>query len=436
MKVLFMNDSTTQSNWGGRAATTSLRMMIRHSGGNIVRTITIDDLVRSSLDHHAAAEDANQLNSREIVKLFLPPVLLKLRRRLAPGVGGPRENPLIPRTWGDYDRSVERVLGKETPWPELLRSFYDMDVAVVFGDGDIYGNGILPRTLLFLSFLIKKHFNKPVIMVNHSADFEHPDLLMAAEEVYPLFDDVVFRDQVSAERCKTLCAGRFAADTAFSFKPASRKTWTPVAGRPSYFDVWPDTASFDPSEPYLCVGGSSIFGHSGNEETIISGYILLIQHLQSLYSGQIVLTASDWVDQSIFRAIAERAGLPLVGLTAPVQQVVDILGNADAYIGGRWHPSIFALRGGTPVLALSSMTFKMRALTDMAGLSSATFDALGLEHEMSAIGQQLLSYLEQGDDLRSRLCSWADEMAENSWDNVAYLDRLQTSTGVIRSAGA
>ena len=78
----------------------------------------------------------------------------------------------------------------------------------------------------------------------------------------------------------------------------------------------------------------------------------------------------------------------------------------------------------------------MRALTDMAGLPSATFDALDLTHETDGIGRQLSSYLEEGDELRSRLCSWADEMAANSWDNVAYLDRLQTRTGVTRSARA
>ena len=155
-----------------------------------------------------------------------------------------------------------------------------------------------------------------------------------------------------------------------------------------------------------------------------------VRHLQLLYPGQIVLTASDWPDQSVFRLVAERLRLPLVGLAVPVQQAVDILGNADVYIGGRFHPSILAMRGGTPVLALSSKWFKMRALTDMAGLPSATFDALDLEHETSAIGQRLLSFLEQGSDLRSRLRSWADEMAQNSWDNVAYLDLLRSRSGV------
>ncbi|GEM_PF-548598 len=428
MNVLFLNDSTTESNWGGRAATVSLRMMISRLGGTIVKTVTIDDLVHSSLEHRAASEVTTERTFREAVKPYLPPVLLKAGRRLLSTTRGTREAPLIPATWRDYDRCAKRALGRDTPWPHLLRTFEDLDVAVVYGDGDIYGNNLLPRSLLFLSFLIKRHFNKPVIMVNHSADFEHPDLREAAEGVYPLFDDVVFRDQISVERCKKFCAGRLAADTAFWFKPASREIWTPVAGRATYFDVWPDTALLDPSEPYLCVGGSSIIDTAKNKDSIIDGYALLIGRLKTLYSGQIVLTASDVVDQFIFRPLAERFHLPLVGVATPVQQAVDVLGNADAYIGGRFHPGIFALRGGTPVLALSAKTFKMRALTDMAGLPSREFDALDLGHEMGALGRQLLSFLEEGDDLRRRLGAWAEEMAENSWDNVAYLSNLQGRT--------
>ena len=430
MKVLFINDSTTSSNWGGRGATVPLRMMIGRSGGDIVKTITIDDLISSSLDGRAAPQEANTLSAKETVKLFVPPVLLKLRRRLIPDVGRTRDGSLIPEDWADYSRCVDRVLGKETPWPALLQAIEEIDVAVIHGDGDISGTFVVPRSLLFLSFLIKKYFKKPVIMINHSADLDNPELLRVAKEVYPLFDDVVFRDPISLEQCKALCEGRFAADTAFWFKPASRETWTPIAGRSTYFDVWPDTAPFDPSEPYLCVGGSSIFHEAKDRGSIVNGYGLLIQHLQSMYSGKILLTVSDGLDQPIFRALAERFELPLIGVTTPVQQAVDILGNADAYIGGRWHASIFALRGGTPLLALSSQTFKMRALTDMTGWSPATFDARELGHETRAIGRQLSQLLEQGRDLRSRLCAWADEMAESSWGNVSYLDKVRARTGV------
>ena len=312
-------------------------------------------------------------------------------------------------------------------WPGLLRAIGDADVAVIHG-ASLHGHAstIIQRTILFLAHLIKTRFSKPVVIANHTVDFEgNAPLFSMAERVYPLFDDVIYRDPISAGRWASALGGRFAADTAFWFEPAAREVWAPLAGRPTYFDVWPDAAPLSPSEPYLCVGGSSVFHDRKDWDSVVNGYSLLIRRLQSVYSGTILLTASADLDQTVFRALAERFDLPLIGVTTPVQQVVDILGNADAYIGGRWHASIFALRGGTPLLALSSQTFKMQALAGMTGSSSATFDALDLGREADAIGRQLSFVLEQGSDLRNRLRSWADEMAENSWENVSFLRRYQ-----------
>ena len=128
-----------------------------------------------------------------------------------------------------------------------------------------------------------------------------------------------------------------------------------------------------------------------------------------------------------FRALARRYSLPLVGVRTPVQQAVDILGHADAYIGGRWHPSIFALRGGTPLVALSSQTFKMGALTGMPGASPRTFDALDPYRDADGIVEQLSAFLAQGAMLREETRSWAGQMAEMIWGNVDYLARMESA---------
>ena len=194
------------------------------------------------------------------------------------------------------------MLGNDSPWPRLVRALENIEVAVIHGDGDISGTFVVPRALLFLGYLIKTHFREPAIMVNHSADLDNPALLKVAKEVYPLYDDVVFSDRLSLERCKSVCEGRFAADTASWFKPAARDTWATIAGRPTDFDVWPDTATSEPSEPYVCLGGSSIFHERKNWHSVLNGYNLLIQHLKSTYAGEILLTVSDPLDQSVFRA--------------------------------------------------------------------------------------------------------------------------------------
>ena len=71
MKVLFINDSSTTPNWGGRAATTALRTMIVQSGGDIFKTITLGDLASSSLDRHVDPTD-EQLSYRDIVRKIAP----------------------------------------------------------------------------------------------------------------------------------------------------------------------------------------------------------------------------------------------------------------------------------------------------------------------------------------------------------------------------
>lgn len=431
MNVLLINDSTTSPNWGDRAAAISLMAMIDATGGRISHAVTEDELRFSTFSTIPSPPNGGSgSKAREIVKLLIPPLALNLRRKVLPHRDDAATSRLIPERWEDFSRCASAVLAEERyAWPTLLSAIDSADVAVIHGDGAMVGNGVIPRTDLFLTYLIKKHFEKPVIIANHTADFDHPDLRRMAEEVYPLFDDVIFRDPISAERCESLCNGRFAADTAFWFEPALRQNWAPLVGRPTYFDTWPSRAPFDPSEPYLCLGGSSLLWTAWKPAEMVRDFVALIEHIRSVYSGQIVLAASDRGEQIIFESIAVALDLPLVGVTTPIQQAVDIVGNGDAYVGGRWHPAIFALRGGVPVVALSAKTFKMEALMRSAGLPVTTFDALELAGGKGSITHMLQEHLEGGSELRNRLRTWAAKEAENSWDNVTYLRQHRRDWG-------
>jgi len=65
----------------------------------------------------------------------------------------------------------------------------------------------------------------------------------------------------------------------------------------------------------------------------------------------------------------------------------------------------------------------MQALIQMSGLSTKTFDALNLTKEIDSIGRQVLNYLEQGPELRTKLRDWAEKECQQSWENVAYLKK-------------
>ena len=357
---------------------------------------------------------------RDLARRSLPPVVLDVRRRmlaLRDGVGQDQQA-LIPAAWHDYEVRAARVRTEQRwGWPGLLGAMDAADVMVIHG-ASLHGHLFVARAILFLAYLMKVKFGKPVVIANHTSGLEG-DLLDVAAHLYPLFDDVIYRDQISAERWSPVYGGRFAADSAFLFEPAERSAWAAMAARPTYFDVWPDTAAFDPAEPYLCVGGSAIFHDRMDWTTLVGGYAALITELRAAYDGTIVLTASAELDEPVLRPLAARYGLPLVGVRTPIQQAVDIVGNADVYVGGRWHPAIFALRGGAPLVPLSSQTVKMQAVARLAE-APGPFDTLHLGASGHVGRAPGFATLDQGPALRARLAEKGRELAANSWDNVAY----------------
>jgi hypothetical protein len=426
MRIVLVNDTSGCSNWGDRAAGISLRAMMAAEGHEIVAAFTEDDIAHTRFARQAPAgldEEAEPGDlTRGLAKQLLPPVAADGLRKLVRRSERAATGRLIPEEWGEFEDNASRIVGDAGPWPALVGAMKEADAVFIHGDG-AFGDsfGIAPRTLLFLAYIARRRLGKPVVLANHTADLDDPRLLELARRVYPLLDDVVFRDPVSLERCREFCRGRYAADTAFWFTPAPRESWLALAGRPTYFDVWPDTAGFDPSRPYLCVGGSSVYGVRGERGEIVRGYVALVERLRASYAGQVVLVASDLVDERVLRPVARSLGLPLLGARMSVQQAVDVLGNADAYVGGRWHAGIFALRGGTPIVPFSSRTFKMQALAGSAGLETVAFDALELGVSAALVADALRQLLAQGAALRTKLRSWADERAVNCWDNLTYL---------------
>ncbi len=428
MNIFFINDSSSNPNWGDRAAAIALKGMVKALGGTLSSVLTEDDLRDSVFFNRPPGLPSKGVEGRSLkdwARLLLPPVTLKLREKFLQRLRKREYEGPIPQTVDEFERCTDLLLRDRVTYGRLIDAIEMTDVVIIHGDGCMVGNGVLPRSELFLSYLIKTRLDKPVLLINHTTDFHHPELNRMAEAVYPLLDDVTYRDQTSVELCRDRWAGRYAADTAFQFKPAERDAWAALAARPTYFDVWPDEAAFDPRQPYVCVGGSSIYSFDRGPDDVIEDFIILLSHLQKVYAGQIILTASDIKDQIIFRPVSARLNLPLVGLTVPVQQAVDIIGNAQVYIGGRWHPSIFALRGGTPVIPLASKTFKMQALIAMAGLPTTTFNALDLPGEKEHIGQTLTALVAQGEELRSSLRQWAEQQEVSSWDNLTFLKNWQ-----------
>ncbi len=433
--VYFVNDTTTSSNWGCRGTTRALRSLVEATDATIERTAYLDDLHR---------------NERLLARL---PGVTDWMADVAVDVTGARERTLrgiravtgadrrdawkryesltsrwdaVPLTVDEYDAAARRVLDGEllTEHRDAIRA---CDIVVINGEGSIYDRRRKGRVLLFLAYLAAEHMDTECVLVNHTADVSDPLVREAAATVYPLLDDVVFREPRSARACEALLPGdvedHLGADAAFRHRPIDdREAWCRVVERDGYFSVWPDSAErVDPSEPYVCVGGSSIYRRPDRPEyDPVPAFVSVCQRLERDVAP-VVLTASCSTDAEIMRPVAAELGLPLVGPRTPVTQAIDLLGNATVYVGGRWHPSVYAATGGTPVVTLTANTYKTEGIVEHLGLDAPTFDALALHAEVDRIVDLVAEYADAGAPLRERLADRAAALATVATRNVRHL---------------
>lgn len=437
--VFFVNDTTTSSNWGCRGTTRALRSMVENTGAEISETLYLERMddprrlaecvvSRESFPARLSKFAFQQLGT-EAKALTLLRALPFTNRRDAykryESLTGRWDT--LPVEFEEYPAAAEAVERGELFAAERA-AIEKSDVVLINGEGSVYDRQRKGRMMFFLAYLATQHLDTPCVLVNHTADVHDPVVREIAENVYPMLDDVVFREPYSARACAAFLpedVDRYlGADAAFTYRPVvDRERWAEVVGREGFFDVYPDSArGFDPTEPYVCVGGSSIFNRPDRPAYDPEpAYEALCGRLEERVAP-VVLTASCTSDAELFRPLAEREGYPLIGPHTPVRQAIDVLGQAEAYVSGRWHPSIYALTGGTPIVTLTANTYKTAGLVDQVGLDAPTFEALALHEEIEPIVELVESYTEEGEALRERLRDRREELAGRAERNVRYLD--------------
>jgi polysaccharide pyruvyl transferase WcaK-like protein len=426
--VLLVNDGSDLPDWGARATTRALIRLIGEAGGRLLgalpseRLRTTEDVapyrLTTSLDRfvggvHAWSPAARQLTSRLV------------RRPLIARIVGLVGNPdIAPESVSDFPRLLRRfergeILRRER---EILE---ECDAVVINGQDAIREHRRDGRFMLFFAYLVKTHFRSRCVLVNHAVDLRHSALTEMAAMVYPMLDDVVFREAVSAEQCEPFlpdAQAHVAPDAAFVYEPADRAAWAEFTARPGYLGSWPDNVDrFDAHKPYVCVGASALDASPGRVPQNPSPSLeRLCQALRRVF-GQVMLTASCREDEQILRPSARRLGLPLIGSNTPIQQVVDILGNAALFVGGRSQPSVLALTGGTPVIGITSNHNQVAGILRMVGLDAPVFDAARLDQHVAKILELAKYYVSESDSLKDLLRNRASGLAIRAERNVASI---------------
>lgn len=377
MDVCLVNDTSDDPNLGAIATSRALRELIHEAGGSVTSTLYQYRI--------GVAQTDDTLEASQEVR------------------------DIAPSEWAAFDECAARVMaGEWFPW--IYQALNDCDAVLINGEGCIFDCTRQSRMIYFIAYLAKRYLGKCTAIVNHSIVMNDPVLVEIAANVYPCLDDIVYREPDSATACPGI-RGHVGADAAYIYAPQPLAEWS-----------GPHLGHFDPERPYVCVGGGSVFFRGVRpDHDPIPDFIRLCERFRQ-QMGQVVLTASSHKDLHLMTPVSRELGLPLIGTDDALQATIDVLGHATAYIGARWHPSIFAHRGGTPVITWTEHTPKMTAFLRQAELPLTTFDPFRIEAQLDDILRLANTYLEEGDALRKRLRTGAQRLEHRARDNVRILE--------------
>jgi polysaccharide pyruvyl transferase WcaK-like protein len=403
-RILLAGYTADRTNWGCRATSQALRELLAESGATVevADVKAFRELAWQQHDRFGRLgpfapfdEDAHDrlpagtdrpMSARE---QRLQVVRGRLEQRFGPT--------LVPRSVDDFDECAANWMRSRRldPWlDELQRA----DLLAINGEGAFRGNVFSGRLLLFLSWFAKERLAKRVAILNHTADFTNPTLRAMAERGYASADVVAPREASSLAQIESLGVARSIVplpDAAFRWQPRA-------APDAAYLSIYPvDASGFDPDTPYVCVGGTAHFqdGLALSPE-VIRWYDDLIDGLSD--DQQVVLMGHDFPDQELFQSIGRRRDLPVLSCQLPIQSVVDVLGRATTYVGGRWHSSILALAGATPCVPLGTNSkVKSAGLVDLLPYAQPSHE-IG-RADPAAVVADAARLRAEGDTLRSQL---------------------------------
>lgn len=291
------------------------------------------------------------------------------------------------------------------------------DLILINGEGAVMQKRAPARRMFFLLHYNARYFGKPAALINHTADLTDLDLREFAALAYRHADAIRVREPISLATVQGLDTGRdvkLAADAAFAWRPTG----------PATAEGLVNAEAFDPTGPYICIGGTAHWRLEPFADRDRAGLLTLIEQVGQRM--QVVLVAAGTPEDEIFADLAVRQGLPLAPPDYPTQAAMNLMAGADAYVGGRWHTAISALNAGTPtVLFASNSANKNTGLIQMFEGTGVAMPvaATGLTESLPAILAELDRVLAAGKSLSSRLSERADMLRPTVASN---LDLLQS----------
>lgn len=418
-RLLFVSDTTSSVNWGGRSASPALQQHLARQFQNIELLSATFSRIPRAIETILPASLANALFHR------------RLRYRLintycrCEEVFGAKEDfiELNPA------KSAQNILDNKNNRyiRKLFEAISSADIVLIDGNGDLIFRSPPGRIPLFNLAVIElaSRLQKDVYYVN-SIFSDCPmtgrnwEFLEHAVSALSKCRGVIFRDAASLELAQSVAPqleAQVIPDSLFLWhclvRDAAAKAPDPrELVRPNPRHVAAGSGSLQSNRPYACISGSSYAAFY--QEEAVEAYTHLAVTLQARLGLDVYLVPTCRGDRFLSE-VAERTALPIMPVETPVMTGAAVLAGAQVYITGRYHPAILASHGGTPSVFLGADSHKMASLQDLLRYEAPqTFSALPSAGEVEQIASLALQRLSEGAALRSRIRDAARDRAKEA----------------------
>ena len=383
-RILVLNDTRDQQNWGSQACAQALVDIL---------CARIPDAEVVTYPSAWLFQKHRQLPRWLGGRMYRHDKLGRIERRITEPVG------IGPYVADEYEYIAERWLsGRSGPGPdEYVRDLRGFDAVVFNGEGSTYRANRAAILGLFMLWFARVQCQVPAFFLNGTVALTDVEAVLPAmvRKTFPVLDGITVREPRSVRNVEHYVSGvevDLVPDSVFAYGPELAATPSPAVER---------LRSEMAGRPY-CVVSSSMLPVDFSRSRGASALVELVRALQQVVP-EVVLAGKDRGDQYL-REVAALTGGRFFGDGHTYDELASLLGSAAFLVSGRYHTIILASILGCPSVPLSTTSPKVQGLCElMDGLIGETFDVTDLRSGTAAITARAGGYVRDGDALRARL---------------------------------
>lgn len=238
---------------------------------------------------------------------------------------------------------------------------------ILNGEGSIHGNSKNSISLFFDVWLSKKIFNKEVIVVNHTLQFDNSQSKRLIKKAYNNIDKFIIREPYSLENIKEIGINNvnIAGDAAFLEESCSNDMLNAILKSNNL-----------EKNNYICISGSATL-----EKMSLNKHIDLLNEISRNFKVPIVLFASTNIDRRRMKEL--KKNIPELILfdnyRYEYKEIIGVIKNCLIHLTGRFHPMIFSIITSTPFVAYHSNTIKMNGVLNMIDYPLEAIDLYNMD---------------------------------------------------------